>query len=86
MGGTSRFAGSPAGAVYGTILVAGQLAIESSTHHSTGAIVGTLLATVAVFWLAHAYTDTLGGVIAEGPARPPSFRRALRKEWPIAES
>ena len=86
MGDARQFAGSPAGAVYGTILVSGQLAVESSTGHSTSVIIGSLLATVAVFWLAHAYTDTLGGVISDSPGKPVSLRHALRKEWPIVES
>ncbi|WP_375501810.1 hypothetical protein [uncultured Jatrophihabitans sp.] len=81
--------GSPASAVYGTILVAGQLAVESGTDDSTGQILGSLAATLIVFWLAHAYTDTLGGVIggADGvDGEQPSLRRALRVEWPIVES
>ena len=78
--------GNPASAVYGTIIVAGQLAVESGTHHSTGQILGSLAATLVVFWLAHAYTDTLGGVITRGEAEEPSLRHALRVEWPIVES
>jgi len=86
VGEERRFAGDPAGAMYGTILVAGQLAVESTNAYSPGAIVGSLLASVAVFWLAHAYTDTLGGVISDGPEKSVSFLRGLRKEWPIVES
>lgn len=81
--------GNPASAVYGTILVAGQLAVESNTDHSAGRILASLAATLVVFWLAHAYTDALGGVISAGPAREgerPTFRHALRVEWPIVES
>lgn len=81
-----RFAGEPAGAMYGTILVAGQLAVESVIDYSAAAVVGSLLASVVVFWLAHAYTDTLGSVISAGPGKTVSFRTGLRKEWPIVES
>ncbi|WP_375482172.1 hypothetical protein [uncultured Jatrophihabitans sp.] len=82
--------GNPASAVYGTIVVAGQLMVEGGSSHSVGRILGSLAAALVVFWLAHAYTDTLGGVITGGARNadtaPPSLRHALRVEWPIVES
>lgn len=78
-------AGDPAGAVYGTLVAAGQLAIESAAGTGTGTMAASLTATLLVFWLAHAYTDTLGSMIGR-PDDPPTLVHALRAEWPIAES
>jgi hypothetical protein len=83
----SALPGNPASAIYGTIVVASQLAIESASgHRGTGAILGVLAGTLVIFWLAHAYTDTLGEVLVTGGREHPSLRRALRIEWPIVES
>ena len=80
------FAGNPASAVYGTILVAGQLAVESAARQTNSEIIGALAATLLVFWLAHAYTDSLGHAISATGSDGPSFLHALRVEWPIVES
>ena len=78
--------GNPASAVYGTIVVAGQLAIEGSTGSGTGTLVASVVATVVVFWLAHAYTDSLAESMSAGRAPGAALRHALRVEWPIVES
>jgi hypothetical protein len=78
--------GNPASAVYGTILVAAQLAVESATGESAGQMIATLASTLVVFWLAHSYADTLGTTINASEHEPPSLRAALRIQWPIVES
>lgn len=81
-----RLSGNPASAIYGTILAASQLAVQSASTHSTLKIIASLAGTAFIFWLAHAYADTLGTTLASHSARPPSFRHALRAEWPIIEA
>jgi hypothetical protein len=81
-----RLPGNPASAVYGTILAAGQLAVESNSHRGTGQMLGSLGLTLVVFWLAHAYTDSIGLTIQARPGTAGSYTHAMREEWPIVES
>ncbi len=77
---------NPAGAVYGTIVAAGVLAAEGDGGHSIGAVVASIVGTLAVFWLAHAYTDMLGEQIESRAFAPGRFWHALVVEAPILES
>lgn len=79
-----RYPGNPATAVYGSIIVAGQLAILGGGEKSAWAMLLTLGATMAVFWLAHAYTEVIGTTIATQQPHP--LRHALRVDLPIVES
>lgn len=45
-----------------------------------------LVGTVLVFWIAHAYTDSLGAAISADDSGSHSLRHTLRAEWPIVES
>ena len=48
-----------AGAIYGTILVAGVLAASSDAGADVADTAVYVFATVLVFWLAHAWADSL---------------------------
>jgi hypothetical protein len=71
---------NPGATIYGTLVAAALLATEASNDDSTVAeLVGTILGTLVVYWLAHAYADLLARqALAEGdePARP-SWRAVL---------
>ena len=84
--GRRTLPGNPASAVYGTVLVAGQLAVESDTERSPALMLLGLVGTVVVFWIAHAYTDSLGAAISADHSGLHSLRHTLRAEWPIVES
>lgn len=51
---------NPAGIVFGTITIGAVLAAESGLHESYVAAFGSALVTVALYWLAHTYSDLLG--------------------------
>ncbi len=64
---------NPGATIYGTLVAAALLATEAGAHDTLGETVGTILATLVVYWLAHAYADLLARqALAEGdePARP----------------
>lgn len=76
-----------AGAIYGTIVVAGVLAATEYDDDpevlETGAYA---LATVVVFWLAHAWAQTLGRrLVGVGPSRG-KLRHSLARDWPLVQS
>ncbi len=85
--GRRQLAGNPASAIYGTIVTAGLLATERAGDHGVARLTISVTATLLVFWLAHAYTDLLGGAITHGrPTGRSGLWHALRVEWPIVES
>jgi hypothetical protein len=51
---------NPAGIVFGTITIGAVLAAESGLHESYLTAFGSALVTVALYWLAHTYSDLLG--------------------------
>jgi hypothetical protein len=76
-----------AGAIYGTIVVAGVLAAAEYDDKpdvlETGAYA---LATVVVFWLAHAWAQTLGRrLVGVGPSGR-TLRHSLARDWPLVQS
>ena len=81
-----RLPGNPASAVYGTIVSAGLIAGEATSHRSTAAVVLLMVGTLLVFWAAHTYADLLGGGAVEDPGHRRQWRSVLREEWPIVES
>src|SRR5262245_50215203 len=77
-----------AGAVYGTILLLAVVAALSEDEEATSlAILGGVLATSLVFWVAHVYADVLSRRVAgeELPWRPLLMSAAYR-EWPLVEA
>jgi hypothetical protein len=77
---------NPASAVYGTVLVAGELAIEAGTGNTVGEIFLALFGSVVAFWLAHGYTTALGIAIGGESLTLETLRRGLVFEWPVLES
>jgi hypothetical protein len=64
---------NPGATIYGTLVAAALLATEAGANETLGETVGTILATLVVYWLAHAYADLLARqALAEGdePVRP----------------
>jgi hypothetical protein len=79
-------AASLAGAIYGTIVVAGVLASSSlDDHPSAGATAIYAFATVLVVWLAEGWAHHLGHR-AVGSSRRGGFSASLRRGWPLAQS
>jgi len=76
-----------AGAIYGTVLVAGVLATTSpdSDPHA-GETAFYVIATVLVFWLAHAWALTLGHRAAGSSHGRRRVRHGLAREWPLVQS
>ncbi len=75
---------NPGGVVYGTIVIAAVLAVESGRHETyLEALAATVLAATP-FWLAHAYATALGRRIAlrEGLTLR-ALMRALAYDWAI---
>jgi hypothetical protein len=75
---------NPGGVVYGTIVIAAVLAVESGRHESyPDAIAATLLAATP-FWLAHAYATALGRRLAHRESLTVrALMRALAYDWAI---
>lgn len=76
-----------AAAIYGSILAASLIAVFRQEHDSPKTIALTLLGTMTVFWLAHAWSAILGERIHVGHGI--GRRRAIaiaRSEWPLVES
>lgn len=85
---TTARAHREAGAVYGTILVLAVVAALSEDEDATSlAILGGLLATSLVFWVAHIYADVLSRR-ASGDEMPwwPLLASAAHREWPLVEA
>jgi hypothetical protein len=85
---------NPGATIYGTIVAAAIVATEGAANTSIARIVGTVLATLLVYWLAHAYSDLLAGHATDtdtdtyGPRRPghPTWHgvgESLTDEWGI---
>jgi hypothetical protein len=76
------------GAIYGTLVASAVLVTEAKTRDGVAEIVAVVLATLIVYWFAHAYSDLLPQRArhraAGGKAHALSdLGRALRSEWPI---
>ena len=76
-----------AGAVYGTIVVAGVLASTEYDDDPEAFQAGVYaLATVVVFWLAHAWAQTLGRRVVGAAPWGGALRHSLVRDWPLVES
>jgi hypothetical protein len=75
---------NPGGVVYGTIVIAAVLAVETGRHETyLETIAATLLAAIP-FWLAHAYATALGRRIAHRERLTvAALMRALAYDWAI---
>jgi hypothetical protein len=83
---TERRVEGLAGAIYGTILVAGVLAATSSDDASLLDTAAYVLSTVLVFWLAHAWADSLARRVTATRSGLKGFRTTLVNQWPLVQS
>ncbi len=81
-----RARGNPASAIYGSIVAAGLVAAQGAAGYSTPQIVTSMFGSLAVFWLAHVYTDVMASPIETGRFDRHHIGHVLREEWPIFES
>jgi hypothetical protein len=71
-------------AIYGTVVGVAAMA-TASAHGSLGAVVVTVLVTVAVYWVAERYAEVLAAAVL-GPGRRGRVAEALRQGWPTIEA
>jgi hypothetical protein len=76
-----------AGAIYGTIAVAGVLAATEYEEQPEALDTGVYaLSTVVVLWVAHAWAQTVGRrLVGGGPLRH-ALRHSLGRDWPLVQS
>jgi hypothetical protein len=76
-----------AGAIYGTIVVAGVLAATEYDEQPEALDTGIYaLCTVVVLWVAHAWAQTLGRrMVGGGPLRH-ALRHSLVRDWALVQS
>jgi hypothetical protein len=76
-----------AGAIYGTIVVAGLLAATGADEDpEVWPTALWVLVTVVVFWLAHAWSQSVARRATGVTARPRAFRNSLAHHWPLVQS
>jgi hypothetical protein len=75
-----------AGAIYGTILVAGVLAASSDAGADVADTAVYVFTTVLVFWLAHAWADSLARRVTATRRGLKGFRITLANQWPLVQS
>ena len=76
-----------AGAIYGTIVVAGVLATTEGDDNPDALETALYaLATVFVFYLAHAWAQTLGRRLVGVGAPKGALRHSLARDWPLVQS
>ena len=74
----------PARVVYGTIVVAALLDAESALNENYLDTIGAVLIAMAVYWLAHGYSDFAGSRLQHGTAmRVSDLALAMRRESAI---
>ena len=75
------------GAIYGQVL-ATSLVVALSQDERLGAreIVATLVVTMLVFWLAHAYASALARLASRRGSLWSEMALSLREEWPLAQA
>ena len=78
-----------AGAVYGSLLAASVVVGTAPLRGAPtlGELVGVLIITGIVFWLAHVYARLVGERVSTGkPVTWPEIERVGRHEWPLVEA
>jgi hypothetical protein len=77
---------NPARVVYGIVMIGALLAAESGSHDTFAETLGSAVIAVGIYWLAHAYSETLGRRLrTPGRLTVVALWRALRYEWAIVE-
>ncbi len=73
-----------AGAIYGTILTAATMSVVSDKRWDKPFLTSVqVLATLTVFWLAHAYAHGVAVRVTEDHPRPHELAHDLRATWPM---
>jgi hypothetical protein len=77
-----------ASAIYGQILLLTVLGVERNADHATAeAVLVVVVTSQLVFWVAHAYAETLGHQLrSEDRISGQSIREVIVREWPIAQA
>ena len=87
--GDIKAATNYAGAVYGSLLAASVVVGTAPLKGAPtlGELVGLLITTGIVFWLAHVYARLVGERVSTGERVTwPEIRRVGRHEWPLVEA
>ncbi len=83
----ARSAGNYTSAIYGTIVVAGVIAALGHHDSDPSTVVGSVVATALVFWLAHVWAAATSARVALGRRLPARAVGALAAhEWPMVEA
>jgi hypothetical protein len=72
------------GIITGTVVCAAVIAAGAGYASSTAQLVGAMVGTVFVYWLAHMHAEAIGGAVSEGHHPFVAVRRALAHTWTIA--
>ena len=76
-----------AGAVYGTIVVAGVLGASDYDEQPEALDTGLYaVSTVLVLWVAHSWAQTLGRRLVGGGGLGTALRHSLGRDWPLVQS
>jgi hypothetical protein len=87
-----RLAGANFGsAIYGEILVLSVLAALDHAHLDAGLVLETVVASQLVFWLAHAYSESINRQLHAGIEHGDSIgwrgiAAVMEHEWPLAQA
>jgi hypothetical protein len=76
-----------ASAIYGEILLLSVLAALGVHEVAPGTVLATVLSSQLVFWLAHAYAETIGQQLSsEDRIGREGLGRVMEHEWPIVQA
>lgn len=69
--------------ITGSVVCAAVIAYAAETSDSVYQLCTAILATVAVYWLAHLHADTIGSALTHEHHPRAAFQHALIESWPI---
>jgi hypothetical protein len=73
--------------IYGTVLVISLIAVASEYRATDLEVIGSVAATVVVFWLAHVYAGMVAGRMALGhPVGWAGMKERMAENWPLIEA
>jgi len=76
-----------ASAIYGQILLLSVLAVVGAHDVAPATVLVTVAGSQLVFWLAHAYAETIGRQVrSESAIDREGVARIMQHEWPIAQA
>ncbi|HET6699089.1 MAG TPA: hypothetical protein VFG88_08375 [Nocardioidaceae bacterium] len=71
------------GTITGMVVCAAAIAYAAGHAPSVWSLCGTILGTVAVYWVAHLHAMTIGSALTRRHHPVVALRHALRETWPI---